>query len=275
MATALALAAAVSPASAEVALFMTDGSGDATSVEIGPGGTFQVSVGLGAIEGLLGLTYVLSISDNGSGKFWIAQRSVDDANPFPDLTATDQLVVETAAALLDPSSDRDLGGLVEDLDVTPIPGIYTLAVFTIASATDVPPGSYTLKFGGSPTTPGAAAGANSAFEDIDIPGNTYTIVVSASGPTNGSDPDPDDDTDGGSNAGNDDDTDTTDPDTPTDNDSDSGSDDGSSNGNNSGDQGDDAGSEATPNLCGGSSTAAIVTAMLGLALMRRRQRPSW
>lgn len=185
--SALGLGMLPAAAAAQMELYLNDYSGDPSQVEIAPGASFQVQVGLGMMEQSLGLSFWLNISDNGSGLFWLADRVVDPACPFADLITDNAGLLVPADALLDPYHERDLGGLSSFWPDSPPLGIYPMALITIGSSASTPPGTYTLIFVG-------AEGVSMALEGMPITGSTYTIIVTdgtsdgGDGPGTGGDP---------------------------------------------------------------------------------------
>ncbi|GMV97859.1 MAG: hypothetical protein HRF43_03710 [Phycisphaerae bacterium] len=287
--TIAALMAAVSAGqtAGEVALYLTDGNGDPTRVEIAPGAAFDVHVGLGTASGLIALSFQLTVSDNGSGRFSIIQRVVSPQTPLPDLISDDAAVIESQAGLLDPTSDRDLGGLLEDLTVEPPPGVYPLAVLTIRTSPDIAPGTYSL-------SPVPASGTSWLLEDLPVTVHDYTIIVvppgtNSEGTTEGSQDAGSGDNTGGTDTGGNQGSGTS-TDTGGGTDSGTGSDTGAnSTGGNTGSTAGGSGStdgsstdgqagetnnppQSSPlSVCGGGTATAIVPMMLGFFLMRRRR----
>ncbi|GMU25026.1 MAG: hypothetical protein AMXMBFR13_50970 [Phycisphaerae bacterium] len=172
-----ALSASAPAALATIALNLSDGTAPAGSVEITPGQSFDVAATLVTDEGVVGFTYFLTISGAGSGKFSITARTIPPESPFQDKISSDAAVLSPDAALLNPHSDRDLGLLADIVTEDQPPGTYLVSTFTITTAADLAPGTYTLSISGGETD---VLGANSALDDshrLPIVPGSYTIVV--------------------------------------------------------------------------------------------------
>lgn len=157
-------------ATGQVSIYLADRAGSPKSVEISAGETFQVDVGLGSLESLLGLSYWVKVSDNGSGKFILKARDVSVGCPFTDLMTENAELLLATDAILDPFHERDLGGFVPGMDV-PVPaGVYPLAVLTFSASPDLLPGTYVLSFQ-------RAIAVNAAFDTLTITPDTYTVTV--------------------------------------------------------------------------------------------------
>lgn len=169
------------PAAGQVEMYLTDETGDLYKVYIAPGGSFTVQLGIGVMEDLVALNCWLSISDNGSGKFWLADRVVAPACPYTDLNTSNRELLEPANALLDPYHERCLGGLVTNFPDSPPFGLYPMAAITIASSPDVPPGTYTLFTIGQSGARLVGEVGDALVEEVEIKGCSYTVVVTADG----------------------------------------------------------------------------------------------
>jgi hypothetical protein len=178
-------------ATATMELYLSDATGSPYQVSILPGESFQVQVGLATLESTTGLSYKLNISDAGSGKFALTDRTLPDGGRFPDATTANTLALAAAAALLDPMNDRDLGAGTIDPSVNEPPGVYPVATLTITAASDIAPGTYVL-------TCVNTVGTNADFASIPITAHDYTIIVT-DGSGGGDTTDPTDNTnaDGG------------------------------------------------------------------------------
>jgi hypothetical protein len=176
-------------ADALMEMYLSDPTGDAHQIEIVPGGSFQVEVGLATTQSTFGVSYWLNISENGSGLFSITDRVIPPDCPFPDLITGNNTLLQADVALLDPNDDRDLGALTVSATVPQYAGLFVMAYVTITASPDVPLGTYTLSFAG-------AAGAGASYEDVPVTGHDYTIVV-----TDGSSTDTGGGDTGGDNSG--------------------------------------------------------------------------
>ncbi|NLU20502.1 MAG: hypothetical protein GXW89_07420 [Phycisphaerae bacterium] len=188
------------PAAALVEMYLKDGQGDPKQVQIAPGESFTVQLGIGLLEDVVGISCWLTISDNGSGKFWLTDRVVDPACPYSDLNTSNRDLLAAENALLDPYNERCLGGIAESFPNNPPLGIYPIAMITIASSPDVPPGVYTLSTIGQSGSRFVGDPSKADVEEVEIAGSSYTVVVVADG-GGGVDPDEGEPGDGGSGDG--------------------------------------------------------------------------
>lgn len=263
LAAVLALCVLPPTAHATLELYLSDATGDPYRVSILPGESFQIQVGYATLESTTGLSYWLSISDAGSGKFALTNRTFPTDGRFLDAVTPNTQALAAAAALLDPVNDRDLGAGNADPTVNEPPGVYPVATLTLTAASDIAPGTYVL-------TCVNAVGTDAEFASLPITVHNYTIVVT-DGSGGGDTGDDTTDTDGSTNT--DGGTGTTDGGT-----TDSGTTNTTTDGQTTEDtQSTDSGTETTPTTvtsrCGtGVSGITAAATLLGLWLVRPPRR---
>ena len=164
---------------AEISL--TDSVGGAATIDIDAGDAFDVDVTIETQEAFFGFTYLLSISDSGSGLFTITARDIPAASPFSSLITSDPSVLKASNALLDPESGRDLGvGTPNFLTEEPA-GVYHISTLTLSSDSAVASGVYTLSAtvgSGDPVAAILGSGETVAMDAVSL---TINVINGGSG----------------------------------------------------------------------------------------------
>ncbi len=158
---------------AQYTFSLTDNDGTADAVELAAGDSFTVEVHLEAGGPLVGFTYMLSISEQGSGLLTINEAPIPEGIVFEDpITLSEDFV----GMVLDPSTDRDLGLLNDEVDVNEPADSYHVRTVTLTTDASLAAGDYTLAATGTVITiydPG------SLFIEEEADAIPYTITVTA------------------------------------------------------------------------------------------------
>ncbi len=161
---------------AQVTTRLVTAGGSATTATVVPGASTSIDVRIDApATQTIGAAFTLSQTAPGSsGYISITGRSFagsiydDTASGTPDGT-----VLAPAAALLDPDSDENLGRSTIGL-AGAAAGSNLLAVnLTLTASASTPLGTYTIQ----PTGGGASSVSDTAFNDYDMSGASFTLVV--------------------------------------------------------------------------------------------------
>jgi hypothetical protein len=159
---------AVAPVEGAVSLVLSDTTGAPNSVTIVPGESFGVTLTLtSTAEATTGISYQLAAFGPGSGLFQVTARDVA-GSPFGDLVTSDGIAFSAANAVLDPTNDHDLGGLVDPTS-TGI-GNYMVATLTIQALPGITPGTYLI-------STSDAFVLDESFDAITLSQPTYQVVV--------------------------------------------------------------------------------------------------
>jgi hypothetical protein len=183
-----------------VSLLFTDNDATPTATSVAPGGTFNVSVVLSSTSSastdqVIGLQYFLQSSGPQAGIFTITNRTTppsgDPSNPFSDFTNPNATVLAAGNATLNPRNNNDLGAVLDNVNspksnnfgngtTTFNPAL--VANYTIAVSPSAAPGTYTLSFVGTASTP--LEYTNPAFADLAFSAptggpllSTFTVAI--------------------------------------------------------------------------------------------------
>jgi hypothetical protein len=160
---------------AQYTFILADNDGTTDAVELTAGETFTIEVQLEAGGPLIGFSYMLTISDQANGLLSINEALVPETVAFEDpITLPEEFV----GMVLDPTTDRDLGLLNDQVDVNEPADNYHVRTVTLATEPDLPAGEYTLTATGTIITiydPG------SLFVEEEANALPYTLTVVAEG----------------------------------------------------------------------------------------------
>jgi hypothetical protein len=140
------------------------------------GATFQLTLNMSSSEATTGLDYYL-VSNNGSGFFTITARDFT-TSPFSDVYFTNTEVATAPKNALNPQTDLDLGGIVNNVNTANVPGTYLVAKYTFVVSGATPLGTYTIQTVSNPDSGWIGASPNfneSAFNHHA----SYSITVAA------------------------------------------------------------------------------------------------
>lgn len=146
------------------------------------GATFQLTLNISSSEATTGLDYYLTTPDgfvSGTPYFSMTQRDVSGSSAqtaYSDTYFTNTEVQAAPANSLNPESDKDLGGNLNNINNPNVPGTYKVAVYTILVNPATPFGTYTLQTVSRPGT--GWIGAGPTFNESQFAHHaSYSITV--------------------------------------------------------------------------------------------------
>lgn len=113
------------------------------AVDVLPGDTFEFDLTLSTDSINLGISYLLSVSAEGSGLFSITGRDVSGST-FTDLLVSNAVLLNPPDALLQPTNVYDAGAGVADVFEPNAPGDWFVARLAIMVSELVAPDFYTI-----------------------------------------------------------------------------------------------------------------------------------